>query len=142
MSVALAVELARPVVRSMLPLELAEAALAVALAREERAGTSPGTGSFDEKWRIDCHILRLNVEIQEDARDKAIGIIVRRIQPLIDSYSPIGRVRAEAHDVNADRGFMLSEPEVEGVIIQALYRAEAKVRAQSPRRPMRRYHAY
>lgn len=116
MSVALAVELARPVVRSLLPLASAEAALALALVREERAGTSPGAGSFDEKWRIDCHILRLNVEIQEDARDKAIEAIARVIKPMIRAHLPWNHLLAAAHDINGRTGFLLLEPEVAKIV--------------------------
>jgi hypothetical protein len=54
--------------------EHADAALAVAIIRQERAGTSPGSGTFDEKLRIYCHIMRLNIEEQDNERHQA-GVV-------------------------------------------------------------------
>jgi hypothetical protein len=67
----LAVCLAKHVLRGLLPLTHAEAALAVAIIRQERAGTSLGSGTFNEKMRIARHIIRLNIETQENERHQA-----------------------------------------------------------------------
>jgi hypothetical protein len=140
---ALAVQLARPVTRGMLLIEEAEAAIAVSCMQAARAGTLPGAGNVDDVVRIATHILHLNIEQQGNARDLVASAIGRVVKPLIDKFVPIGRLRAEAHDINADHGTLLGESEVEQVVIDALYRARARIRSREaprPRLPMVRSH--
>jgi hypothetical protein len=147
-AIALAVSLARPVVRGMLPFDHAEAAIAATIGRAWRIGILPDdtdpAGLIEVAW----HILRLNIDLQENKRDAVISAIVRTVRPLIDKQNPShprGFIRAEAHDINAEHGFLLSEAEVEEILVQQLHEWRARVMAsQQPlyqqRRP-RRYHA-
>jgi hypothetical protein len=145
--IALAVSLARPVVRGMLPIDHAEAAIAAAIGRAWRIGILPYDTDPEGLIGIANHILRLNIELQENKRDAVISEIMRKVRPLIDKRLPLGRVRAEAHDVNADGGSLLTEAEVEEAIVHMLYQARARAQARSgvmppskpPWRP-RRYH--
>ncbi|MGD0106886.1 MAG: hypothetical protein ABSC06_23035 [Rhodopila sp.] len=144
-AIKLAVSLARPVVRSMLPVDQAYATIAAAVGRGWRLGILEIP---DPEGLIDfaAHILNLNIEIEEDKRDAAIGLISRTIRPLIEKHMPLGRLRAEAHDINADHGSLLTDEEVRQAVIHALYQARARVRGASakpkapalPPRP--RYH--
>ena len=141
--VALAVSLARPVVRGLLPIDHAGAAIAAAIARDERAGTSPGSGTFAEKLAIVCHIMGLNIEREENRRAKAAHDIWQNARPMIQKGAARGAVRAQAHNINAEHNRAFEEHEVEDVLLDLLAsmeaRAKAEQRAKSPWRP-RRYH--
>lgn len=144
MTAELAVSLARPVVRGLLPIDQAEAALAVSIAREERAGSSTGTGTLDEKLAVERHILQLYIDREERRRADVAHQIWRVVRPLIQAGANRYRARAEAHDVNAANDFCFSEPEVEQVLIENLLamqaQAQAQIRAHAPPRRPRRYH--
>jgi hypothetical protein len=111
----LAASLARPVARGLLAIEHARAAIAVAIIKGVRDGTSPGTGTLEEKLNIDRHIFDLHLQIEAARRERVIGAISRVLRPLIDLRAPRGRLLAEAHDCNADSGFPLFEPEVKEI---------------------------
>jgi integrase len=74
----LAASLARPVIRGLLPLPHAEAALAVAIVRGVRDGTLAGNGTIDERIHIDNHVLRLNIADEDARREQATGAISPR----------------------------------------------------------------
>lgn len=140
-AVKLAVSLARPVVRSLLPVDQAYATIAAAVGRGWRLGILE-TPEPEGLIEVASHILNLNIEIEEDKRDAAIALISRTIRPLIEKHMPLGRLRAEAHDINADNGRLLTDQEVEQAVVHALYQARARVvgpAPQPPKRP-RRYH--
>jgi hypothetical protein len=134
--VALAISLARPVVRGDLPLAHAEAAIIAAHARAVRSGARPPETNIEDLARIDLHIMQLHIDKLEDTRAAACGRILQAVRPLISRHAPIGQVRAIAHDVNADHGFVLSEADVEQAVVEALYQARAKM-APPPRPPFR-----
>jgi hypothetical protein len=131
-AVALAESLARPVVRDLLPLDQAEASVAAAIGRSWRLGLLDEGVDAEGLIDIANHILRLNVDIQESKRDQVVAAITRVLRPLIDQRQPIGRLRAEAHDINAEDGSLLTEAMVEEVIVHALYQARAKHQANTP----------
>ena len=144
-AVKLAVSLARPVVRSLLAIDQAYATIAAAVGRGWRLGILE-TPEPEGLIEVASHILNLNIEIEEDKRDAAIALISRTIRPLIEKHTPLGRLRAEAHDINADHGSLLTEDEVGQAVVRALYQARARVKGppakpKAPVLPPRpRYH--
>jgi hypothetical protein len=137
--IALAVSLARPVVREMLPLDHAQAAIAAAVGRACRLGILDDISDPEGLIDVANHILDLNITIQEDKRDAVTHAIARTIRPLIDKQQSIGRLRAEAHDVNAEGGSLLSDAEVEQAVVHALYQARARLAPKPPFVPRRYY---
>jgi hypothetical protein len=137
---ALAVSLARPVVRGLLPVDQAEAAIAVAL-RNADQGALPGIGTFEERLKIDCHILKINVDLLEARRCQIIGAITSTLRPLIAKLVFIGRLRAEAHDINAEGGGLLTDADVEAEVVHLLYQARERITGKQPppKRRRRRY---
>jgi hypothetical protein len=129
----LAVSLARPVVRSMLPLAHAEASIAAAVGRAFRLGLIASPDGPDGVIGVANHILHQNIKSQEDRRSAAVAAIALQVRPLIEQHAAIGRIRAEAHDVNADGGMMLTEDDVESAVVHALYVARAKLQRTKPK---------
>jgi hypothetical protein len=144
-AIKLAVSLARPVVRSLLPVDQAYATIAAAVGRGWRLGILE-TPEPEGLIEVASHILNLNIEIEEDKRDAVMLEIGRCVRPLIDKQNPPvprGVIRAAAHDINGERGFLLTEAEVEQVLIRQLQlwrqRVLASQPAEPPARSRRRY---
>ena len=126
---ALASSLARPVARELMSLDHAEVAVAVACARAAREGALAGNADLADAIRISTDILHRALINQDTALIHVRAAIDRVIWPMITKRVLIGRIRAEAHNLNADRGGLMTEAQVEDVIVDALYRAEARERA-------------
>jgi hypothetical protein len=107
-----AASLARPVVRGLLPLAYAHAAIAATIDAGMREGTLAGTGSIEERIHIDLHVLGLHIRNEQARRERASAAIAHVLRPLIDMHAPRNRLLAEAHNANEDAGRPLSEPEV------------------------------
>ena len=116
---ALAVSLARPVVRGYLSPHDARCAIAVHTAKAEREGRleyDPGDVISFSRFLLASNIKRL-----ETKRSVTALHIVRRIKPMIATKQPRNAVLAEAHDVNGAEGFMFAEPEVTGIVDREYY---------------------
>lgn len=137
---ALATSLARPVVRGLMPLEHAEAAVAAACGKAARDGTLAGNGDVADAIRIATHILHCTLTNHDTAVVLTSAAIDRVITPMIEKGVLIGRIRAEAHNVNADRGTLMTEAQVEETVKTVLCRIEPRVRA--PKRPSLRRLGY
>jgi hypothetical protein len=112
--------LARPIVRGLLSVPEAEAALAMKLLEEDRLGLGDGDGAFDERFAIACGTLQLNVKKLSLLHLGTVVQIERAAIPMIATRPllPPGPIRAQAHDINAeqDRDAQLTEHQVEDVL--------------------------
>lgn len=139
---ALEQSLARPVVLGYLSVEQALAALAVRNINQQKSGAAEGTATLDERLQLDEYFLNLFITRLVEQRASLTYDIERLVWPLIDRRAPRGRIRAEAHDLNAARDGLLREDEVEQVIVDTLYRQQAKLRRRdgvlAPSPPFRR----
>jgi hypothetical protein len=115
----LAVALARPVARGLLPRPAADAALLLASLHAERAGS----GDAFDTFAVAKHVLHLHLDRITVRQDEARGGIQRRIWPLIEMRAPSSHIRAEAHDCNGAAGFPLAEPEVDSIASAAMINA-------------------
>jgi len=116
---ALAVELAKPVVRGLLTAYQARCAIAAHVSKAEREGRmdyDPSDVIQFSRWLLASQVKRL-----EDKRSVAAARIVWRVRPFIGTNRPRNVILAEAHDVNGAEGFPFSEPEVTGIIDRELY---------------------
>jgi hypothetical protein len=104
-------KLARPVARGWLPLEQAYADLLVTTLREERSGEL-GQRTAPDVFRFKRFLLQTEVTRLEVARDLASHRICRLIKPMIALRKPWGSLMAEAHNLNGEAGFPLTESEV------------------------------
>lgn len=127
---ALAASLAKPVVRGLLPLRQAYATVAVACLRAEREGTLQGNGDALDAMRLVSWSLRGAVRSRADEWCRCAARVDTVVWRLIQRKQPIGGVRAEAHDANADAGGLLTEHQVEEILLEALHRQEAFERAR------------
>jgi hypothetical protein len=105
---ALAVELARPVVRGYISRTDVDLTLAL---------ETPDTGAF----RIAQHLLNERLSRLETRRDITRLRIRRRLKPLIAMRKPPNVLLAEAHDVNGGEGFPFAEPEVGDIVATEVY---------------------
>ncbi len=140
---ALAVQLARPVVRGMLPTDQAHAALAAAACRAQREGRMSPAADIEDSLRILCHLLQIQVEKLEIERTRVAAAIGTAVRPLLNRREPRNRVRAEAHDVCADAGRPFTEAEVEELLLDELMKARLRAGVRPPEpvpRRGRRYH--
>lgn len=126
--IAMAECLARPVVRSLLPLDQACATIAAAVGRGCRLGF---LDAGDPQGLIETaeHILNLHIGLLEDKRLRIVCDIERVVPPMITRHEAIGRIRAEAHDINAAVETVCTEAEVERLIVHLLYQARARINA-------------
>ena len=115
--------LARPVVRGWMPLEHAYANLLVASIQEEREGRIDGTGNARDVFRFKRFLLQTEISRLEVQRDLAELRIKRLIKPLLAIRKPSNAVFAEAHGVNGEAGFPLTEEEVTDVVRREMYYA-------------------
>lgn len=113
---------AKPIVQGRISTAAALGAIVAATARGMREGTLDGNGTFEDRVRIANHILWLNIRNLEAARDEAAGAVGRSLRPLIAVRVPRNRLMAEGHNLNGDRGFPLSEPEVEELVTILVWR--------------------
>jgi hypothetical protein len=112
---ALTQSLARPIVRGMLPYRQAQDAVAMAILNEQ---SIPDAAEALPIW---LHVLRQNIHNAEVRRDMARGAIKNALRPLIPLRTPWRRLMAEAHDINGDADFPLSEDEVADVVKTEIY---------------------
>lgn len=117
----LAEELARPVARGMMSRSAAIAALALANDRAMQAGTAQGNGSIEDRLKIDVHVLDLHAAKQRQIVEGVEHDIRRVIKPLIANLAPPNQILAEAHNVNGDAGFALTEAAVTDIVRNELY---------------------
>jgi hypothetical protein len=106
----LAASLARPVTRGYLSQDDAEDSLLVTALRS-RSGHDPL-----DVYRIARHILTLRLADMHARRELAAHHIKRLLEPMIGSRKPSRALLAEAHGVNGQEGFPLSEDEVRDVV--------------------------
>jgi hypothetical protein len=123
-----AATLARPVVLGHMTLAAAHAAIIVAIDAGMQKGDLPGNGTLEERVHIDNHILELNIRNAEAEREKATGAIIHALRPLIGIRAPRNRLLAEAHDINADHDFPLTESEVAEITAVAVWQAIQQAR--------------
>ena len=114
--------LARPVARGWLPLGQAYADLLVTTLREERSGEL-GQRTASDVFRFKRFVLQTEVARLEIDRDLAALRIRRAIRPMIGIRRPSGAVFAEAHGVNGDAGFPLTEDEVADIVREQMWHA-------------------
>jgi len=116
---ALAVSLAKPVVRGYLSPHDARCAIAVHTAKAEREGRL----EYDPADVISFSrfLLASNIKRLETKRSVTALHIVQRVKPMIANRRPRNQVRAEAHDVNGGADFPFAEPEVEGIVEREYY---------------------
>jgi hypothetical protein len=138
-AIALAVSLAQPVIRQRLDADLAEATLAACIGRAWRLKFIDDVAEMD-LIPVAVHILRLNIDMLEDKRDAISSAINRALRPMIDRAEPLGSLRAEAHNINADADALMSEDEVEQAVVHALHQAKARIQGTVRRAPPPRSH--
>ena len=115
--IALAVEMAVPVVRGALSERHARCALVNAALREHRAGRLKCCPFDAAGWA--GHVMALHVAQLVALREVATGRIHRAIEPMLIARTASNRIRAVAHDCNGCLGSPLTEREVEEVAIRA-----------------------
>ncbi len=118
---ALAVSLARPVARGLLPIEQAEAALAMAILKAERDGTQEGYADFDDRFRFDCHLLQLRLDHEWNQLAQTRHAIAAVLAPMIRKHRPWNHLMAEAHSVNGQNGFALTEAAVAELVEERVW---------------------
>ena len=114
----LARELAPPVARGQLPLGHADAALICCALKHEHKGASYHPLDVARGAQ---HILRLHVLAEHVARSLTRTGIERTLAPLIAMRAPRNRLLAEAHNVNGDNGFPLTEVQVDEITRTEVY---------------------
>lgn len=114
----LARELAAPVARGMLPKCLADAALLCSALKAERDGTP---GHAFENYGAARHVLGLHTASLETKQDLAIARIRRVITPMIASREKSSRLLAEAHNINGEAGFPLTEAQVNETVTAMVF---------------------
>jgi hypothetical protein len=126
----LAPQLARAVVRGLLPPEHALATIAIGAA---------GDADVADTIRRDEHLLGLYIDRLDLERGLA-GVAIHDVAlPMLRRREPPPRnaIRAAAHDVNGAHGFPLTEEDVEEELLELLRRLKAKALAGA--RPWRRW---
>jgi hypothetical protein len=125
----LPVKLARQVWRGVLSETAALSFIELNAIRAERDGELLPACTLDDKVRIDQHIFEQSLVHHTDLGNATAFNIKTVVRPLIARQQPRGRIRAEAHDINADHDFQLTESMVELVIIDELQRQRAQKNA-------------
>jgi hypothetical protein len=120
---ALAKQLARPVARGWLTLTEAHVALLVAACH-----TDLGDLRFTDFVRGTQYSLHLTLENEHVRRDLATHCIRRTLAPMIAQRKPKRALLAEAHGVNGEAAFPLSEGEVEDVAAGEVWWATKRAR--------------
>jgi hypothetical protein len=110
----LAREMARPVARGEIPLAHADAALWVDTLQQERDGAL-GPLYAGDVARFKRWLLRQEVERCQVVRDLAAHRIRRRVKAMVALRKRSNAVLSEAHGVNGEAGFPLSEDEVSDI---------------------------
>lgn len=105
--------LARAVARGLLSEQTADVALLVRCLHAHRLGSARGDPF--QVAEIAQHVMRLHADNIVAKREIAVGSICRTLRPLLATRVPARRIRAEAHNCNADAGFPLTETEVDEV---------------------------
>jgi hypothetical protein len=112
---ALTKSLARPVVLGMLPRPHAYGAIALVVARDHTIADLAGAMAA---WD---HVLDLNIKNLETLRCLVEAAIKRALRHLIRRRAPWGQLMAQAHDINGDAGFPLTEGEVAAAVKSEVY---------------------
>ncbi len=107
-------ELARPVVMDQLPASQANAALWVATLAAERRGELPCPA--EDVVRLQRHLLWQEIQRQRAFQDVVGSRIRRVIRPMIAVRKKSNVLLAEAHGVNGEAGFPLSEEQVTDIV--------------------------
>jgi hypothetical protein len=102
----LAASLARPVARGWLSQDDAEDSLLIGAMR------APGGYDPADVYRIARHILTLRLADMHARRDLAGHHIKRLLAPMIGARKPSRALLAEAHGINGEEDFPLTEDEV------------------------------
>lgn len=110
----LAASLARPVARGYLTRNQADSALLATAMRGARTGQIHHDPV--DVFRIARHILTLKLADMHARRELAAHHIKRLLEPMIGSRKPSRALLAEAHGVNGEEGFPLTEDEVRDVV--------------------------
>jgi hypothetical protein len=107
----LAVELARPVARGLLPRSIADATILMTALR-------CCDGRYDpiDTAQIAAFVLRRRARDMTMKRDVAESRIIHSLRPLIARREPKNVLLHAAHDVNGAAGFPLSETEVDSIV--------------------------
>lgn len=113
----LAASLARPVARGWLSQDDAEDSILIAALRD-RSGHDPL-----DVYRIGRHILSQRLAAEHARRDLAGHHIRRKLWEMIEQRQRARALLAEAHGVNGDEGFPLTEDEVSDIAITEMQRA-------------------
>jgi hypothetical protein len=119
----MAKQLARPVARGWLTLTEAHVALMVAASH-----TDLGDLRFTDFVRGTQYSLHLTLENEHVRRDLAAHCIRRTLAPMIAQRKPKRALLAEAHGVNGEAAFPLSEGEVEDVAAGEVWWAMKRAR--------------
>jgi hypothetical protein len=106
----LAASLARPVARGWLSQDDAEDSLLITALRD-RSGHDP-----IHVYRYARHILSQRLAAEHARRDLAGHHIRRTIETMIAARKPSRALLAEAHGVNGEEGFPLTEDEVTDIV--------------------------
>jgi hypothetical protein len=107
-------EMGRPVARGEMPLVQADAAIICDTLAQERAGALDGLKAPDVV-RLKRFLLRQEVRRHEVAREIAAWRIERLVKSMVVLRKRSNAVLAEAHGINGQAGFPLSEEEVNDI---------------------------
>ena len=108
-------ELARPVARGYLTHTEADVALIV------RACGYPGNYDPVDTARLALHLLRQHLRAEENRRALALCRIANTLRPMIARRAPKNQLLAEAHGVNGEMGFPLTEAEVTAAVVEQVW---------------------
>ena len=109
----LAASLARPVARGYLTRDDADACLLAATLRARRLGWPyDPVGTYG----VARHVLGLRLAAEEQRRDGAASRIRRLLKPMIGMRKMPSALLAEAHGVNGNNDFPLTEEEVTDIV--------------------------
>ncbi len=111
---AMAKELARPVVTGQLPAAHANAALWTATLTAERRGELPCPA--EDVVTLQRHLLWQEIKRQRAWQDVAGARIKRTLRPMIAARKRSNVLLAEAHGINGEAGFPLSEEQVTDIV--------------------------
>ena len=117
----LAASLARPVARGYLTRNQADSALLETALRGARTGQIKHDPV--DVYRIARHILTQRLADMHAKRDLAAHHIRRLLEPMIALRKPSRALLAEAHGLNGDEGFPLTEDEVTELATIEMHRA-------------------
>lgn len=128
---ALAKELAEPVAHGWLTESHAEGLLWTAVAGSRFDGTLHHDPH--DVVKIALFVMHCHVDNAVARREEAAGRVRRRVRPLISTRARSSAIRAEAHDVNGEAGFPLSEDETDEIVKNEMFWAMQRDRQHGTR---------